>query len=156
MLSTACANMDNLEMTPLYSQATVNEINSVYVASIDGQEGVYLHNILQAGIDTSNDPKYRLQADINYTEKNLAIGNDSSITRKKIDVNVDFVLVDITGSGEVLTSFSTIGFANYSSSGTSYLTEVSKKDAIRRALSIAGQSAILRLSYIFKNGILTK
>ena len=46
MLSTACANMDNLEMNPLYSQATVNEINSVYVASIDGQEGVYLHNIL--------------------------------------------------------------------------------------------------------------
>ena len=156
VLTTACVNIDNLKMTPLYSQSTINEINSVYIASIDGQNGVYLHNVLQVGINTDNNPKYRLQADLDYTEKNLAIGNDSSIIRKQINVNVNFVLVDITGSEEVITSFSTIGFANYSSSTTSYLTEVSKQDAIRRALSIAGQSAILRLGHIFENGILKK
>lgn len=155
VLGTACSHKGgDWQVEPLYKNNVNQKIDSIYVATIGGDKGVYLHNELSKRIKTNSNPKYRLESKFTITEKNLAIGNDSSVTRKQVNVKVNFKLVDITGSGKVIKTFTTFGFANYSTSSTAYLSEVSKEHATRRSLSIASNSAILRISLMFKNGII--
>lgn len=148
-----CGKVGVWDVKPLH-QKTYDKLNSIYVATIVGENGVYIRNALTERINTTANPKYRLEVSYKFEKKNLVIGTDSSITRKQINAEITYKIVDITGSGKVVKSFNTYGFANYSTAQTAYLSEVSERNAIRRALLIANQEAILRLGNIFKDGIL--
>ena len=148
-----CGKVGDWSVQPLHKNA-YEKLNSIYVATIRNEFGVYIRNALTERINTTANTKYRLEVSYGIEEKNLAIGTDSSVTRKQINTTVNYKIIDITGSGEVIKTFNTFGFANFSTAETAYLSEVSKKNAIRRALLIANQEAVLRLSNMFKNGTL--
>ena len=148
-----CTKVGDWTVKPLH-QETYEKLNPIYVATIRNEYGVYIRNALTERINTTANPKYRLEVSYKIERKNLAIGTDNSIARKQINATVNYKIVDIKGSGKVVQSFNTFGFANFSTAETAYLSEVSEKYAIRRSLLIATQEALLRLSNMFKNGIL--
>lgn len=139
-------------LKPLYKPNIVPEISDIYVETIDGEQGVFIRNLLQSRMRYANNPRYRVQVSFGIGEKDLAIARDNTVARKQVraDMNVIlYKLADANTEFKQLYQFSVFGTANFSSSSGPFTSEVSEQDAIRRALTIASENAILRLASYF-------
>ena len=48
-------------LKPLYQQSTVPKISDIYVETIDGEQGVFVRNLLKSRMRYANNPRYRIK-----------------------------------------------------------------------------------------------
>ena len=139
-------------LKPLYQQNTVLKISDIYVETIDGEQGVFVRNLLKSRMRYANNPRYRIKVLFDIGEKNLAIARDNTVARKQVRADMQVILyklADAETDFKQLYKFSVFGTANFSSASGPFSSEISEQDAIRRALTIASENAILRLASYF-------
>ncbi len=141
------------EVTALYKKKeTTAKLEKVYVVSISGKYGVYLHNSLEKLLRLTGTPKYKLTATFRIKEKGLAIARDDASVRREASVVVSYHLANFNSPTAKEVNFKTIGIANFAAGNTPLLESVSRDAAIKRALTIASEAGILRLGLEISNG----
>lgn len=144
----AC-NIAGYRVRPLYGNHVNREIEKVYIATLPGEYGVYLRNILRRNILLHGTPLYRLEIKYTWKEQELAISKDGSSARKRINLQLECRLVPLDGKNKQLTAFTTDGLANFSTQKSGYAIEMARSFAIKRAMNMAAQSAIMFLYAFF-------
>ncbi len=139
-------------ITPLYKNNVVNKkLQAVYVATIPGKYGVYLHNKLVYLVNPIGTPVYRLNVSFVTTERKLSITHDDSSARQEIRLDAKFTIQFIDGSNRKDETFSVVSFGKYTSVSTPYKTEVAKDKALKNALSLAARMGVLQLAIMLNN-----
>ena len=144
--------------TPLYNQKSDGYLGQVKVGTIEERSGQILRNILLESFSPFGEerPLYEINAQVNYSTRNLSVQKDATTTRAQAVVQFDFSLTHI-GSGKVLFKGTESSVADYNILTSSpYSTLISKKDAHVRlldgiALGIRRQVATFFKGYKPKN-----
>ena len=98
-----------------------------------------------------NDAQYIININVSESESAVNIGTDGSVLEYKIEVLIEYEIVDNKSEKQIHKSQSR-GFSNYDVSSSEYSTELVKQEAIKIAINQAAQlMKIMTQSQISKN-----
>ncbi len=138
---------------PLYhKQADSPYLGQIKVGIIQEHAGQKLRNLLMESFAPfeAAAPQYQLNADIQYSIRNLSVQKDATTSRSEVVVDVKFALIHIR-SGKVLFKGTESATADYNIlSESPYSTLISKQDAHNRLLETVAQGITRRIAAFFK------
>jgi LPS-assembly lipoprotein len=154
LLLTSCG------LRPLYGEASpqVKEgLSAIKISLIEDRSGQLLRNQLLTELTPygqSQNPLYRLHVNLSWTEGSLSFLKDATVSRYEVILTTHFSLHDMK-TDAILTQGDIKTTANYNViDNGDYSTIVSKENACKQAINLAGQELKLRLgSYFTAKGI---
>jgi LPS-assembly lipoprotein len=141
---------------PLYGSVGGNPgaqqiFSSIYVDTIDGDNGYELRNALIDVLDASNkpdSPRYSLKLTLKDQLQGSALEPNTAITRYNYTLTADYVLLD-AASGNALTRGEVSSLNAYNVVASPYATLVAQKDAERRAADDIAERIRIDLGVFF-------
>ena len=124
-----------------------NPLAGVSIALIEDREGQILRNFLIDRFQPDGSNRYRLSARVSISEENLGVAFDSTTTRSRVVVTVNFQL-DYQGGRH---SFVSRSAGSFSTVLSDFGTFVARQDATERSLrEIADEAKIRLVAYLQK------
>ena len=123
---------------PIYSERII-KVESDYQTVLTSENSFAVQEAFDAIFRNSNN-QFKYQLKINIVEQDLPIvtNSDGTISKYRIDISANFILVDIVNNKEILSDYSK-GFAQYESQINNYDTKQKRDEAIKIATTNAIQ-----------------
>lgn len=103
----------------------------IAMPNVRGRETYHLRRTLEERLGTPREPDYRLEVELAFRERGLAISQDASVTRRTIIATANWRLLRRGADAPVLSSRE-IAQAGYNETGALYATDVAARDIERR------------------------
>jgi len=123
---------------PIYTERII-KVESDYQTVLTSENSFAVQEAFDAIFRNSNN-QFKYQLKINIVEQDLPIvtNSDGTISKYRIDISANFILVDIVNNKEILSDYSK-GFAQYESQINNYDTKQKRNEAIKIATTNAIQ-----------------
>ena len=117
---------------PIYTERII-KVESDYQTVLTSENSFAVQEAFDAIFRNSNN-QFKYQLKINIVEQDLPIvtNSDGTISKYRIDISANFILVDIVNNKEILSDYSK-GFAQYESQINNYDTKQKRNEAIKIA-----------------------
>jgi len=136
------------------AQASDSPLGMITIAAISDRSGQILRNDLIDRLHAGGRAaatRYRLEVEIDESDRELGIAKDASRTRAQYIVETEYRLVALE-SGRTVTAGATRSVTSFNIVEGQYAADISERDAQRRALVDAGYQITSRLATHFATG----
>lgn len=139
---------------PLYGEsggAADKQLANVRVAPLADRTGQLLHNYLRDRLNPygqPSQPTYELKVTLTQQERDLGVLEDETASRASLTLTLTYQLLALTNGAPVSTGNS-VAIASYDILADRYASEISKRDALDRALVQLADDVKLRLATFF-------
>jgi len=139
---------------PLYGEsggAADQRLASVRVAPLADRTGQTLHNYLRDRLNPYGQPgtpTYELKVTLTQEERDLGVLEDETASRASMTLTLTYQLLALS-NGAPVTQGNSVAIASYDILADRYASQVSKQDALDRALAQLAEDVKLRLATFF-------
>ena len=114
----------------------------IALPEIDGRTGYYMTRRLADRLGKAESAEFRLEVDLTLSERDFAIAQDSSVTRRTVTAVGRWRLLPVDGGDPIITG-QEVAESGYNESSALYATRVTARD-IERRVTEAVADAIAR------------